>query len=317
MTQRTPSLLVVLVLSVGLAGATSAAADDRGHAETRTILQSELSGSALEDYRIGRALFEGADFVAAFAKFESAYARSKNVRLLWNMAACKKNSHQYAATEALLKQYLLDGATKLSSESIGKAEALLQTLSQLLGRVNVRGADGLARVTIDERELTNEELTAPLRLEIGEHTISATMPGRRDFTRRFALAAAEDLDLRIELVPLSARLSVVADGDAEIWLDGRFVAKGRLDREVSPGTHALKLSAASRKPYASSVELEPGATRTLQITLERTQAPVWPWVAGAVVVAAGLATGAYFLFRRDDVVASPSGSLPPNAIQLP
>lgn len=305
-------LLVVLVTCRG-----TAHAQERLRVETPSTLQNELSGPAREDYSIARALFEGGDFVASFAKFELAYERSKNPRLLWNMAACKKSLHQYAATEALLESFVAVGESTLSKESVAKAVALLGTLRALLGTVRFSGVEAATRVTLDERSLTSEQVGRLLRLEIGEHVVTARMPGRQELLQRFTLVAGQELEIRVALLPLSAKLTVVTEEKGEIWLDGRSVALGRFNAEVAPGSHTLRVSASGRKTFATTVDLEAGANRALQINLERTPGPVWPWVAGGVVVAAGLITGGYFLLRRDDARTSPSGTLPPNAIQLP
>ncbi|MEO6599545.1 MAG: hypothetical protein ABIQ16_06705, partial [Polyangiaceae bacterium] len=65
-------------------------------------------------------------------------------------------------------------------------------------------------------------------------------------------------------------------------------------------------------------DLLPGGSRTLQVALvdEGSNRPLWPWLAGGAVLAAGAAVGAYFLFKPDDTPGSqPSGRL--GNVQLP
>ena len=72
----------------------------------------------------------------------------------------------------------------------------------------------------------------------------------------------------------------------------------------------MRVTEDGKIPYVAQVDLHAGETRTMQVspTSEKKGMPVWPWVVGGVVVAAGAAVGGYFLFRpQDQTTPVPSG----------
>ena len=58
--------------------------------------------------------------------------------------------------------------------------------------------------------------------------------------------------------------------------------------------------------------------QAISVTLEAEPSkglPAWAWIAGGVLVAGGLTTGGYFLFKGEDKYEGPSGNLTPGIVQ--
>ncbi|HYQ14356.1 MAG TPA: hypothetical protein VEQ58_01320, partial [Polyangiaceae bacterium] len=59
-------------------------------------LAETLTGSAKNDYDTALLLYKSGDFSGAEQRFASAYRASRDVRLLWNSAACEQGQRHYA-----------------------------------------------------------------------------------------------------------------------------------------------------------------------------------------------------------------------------
>jgi hypothetical protein len=94
---------------------------------------------------------------------------------------------------------------------------------------------------------------------------------------------------------------VTSDEEATVIVDSAVVGQGRFEGRLAPGAHEVRVTESGKTPYQSKVELRDGEMRTMQVTLEsERQGPIWPWVVGGAVVAAGAAVGGYFVFRPQD-----------------
>ena len=85
---------LIVALSVALAAPAIAAAP----------LGESLSGEAKTDYESAKVLYDDGDFVGAGSKFQQAYDRSKDARLLWNVAVCEKAQRHYVRVRALVRR---------------------------------------------------------------------------------------------------------------------------------------------------------------------------------------------------------------------
>ncbi|HKQ68527.1 MAG TPA: hypothetical protein VJT73_04270, partial [Polyangiaceae bacterium] len=65
-------------------------------------LSETLTGSAKTDYDAAKILYQDGDYSGASLKFKQSYEASKDVRLLWNMAACEKSQRHYAKVQKLV-----------------------------------------------------------------------------------------------------------------------------------------------------------------------------------------------------------------------
>jgi tetratricopeptide (TPR) repeat protein len=289
-----------------------------GAADSLGTLADQLEGKDLADYKVGRALFDQGDNERAYEKFAEIHERTHNARLLWNMAACQKNLQRYEQAERLLRRYLADAEGTLSKESTARAEAILETLAALLGTLVVEAPPDV-RIVIDGREVAAKE-RAGIRLRIGDHRLVASQNAHLDRVEEFHLQAKEIKRILVTLPVAPARLVVVAERNAAILLDGHAVATSYFDGKVAPGAHLVRVAAKGKKAFSTTVELEAGGSRNLNVGLEdepATGIPGWVWGVGGTALAAGLVVGGYFVLRTEDRQVSPSGTLPPNAIQLP
>src|SRR6478736_4874903 len=114
---RSRSLAALLAASVLASLAPAAAAPPptaKAPAGPKPLAET-LTGEAKSAYDSARVLFGDGDFGGALVKFQAAYDKSKDPRLLWNMAACEKNLRHYARTLQLVRRYAAEGGSVLTA----------------------------------------------------------------------------------------------------------------------------------------------------------------------------------------------------------
>ena len=277
-------------------------------------LAESLSGSAKDAYESARVLLNNRDWPGAFNKFQEAYEVSKDPRLLFNMAVCARDMKAYARTQQLLLRYEHEAGSSLSAEEISTVDAALATIRTLVGSVKVEVNEDGAALALDGVPAGITPLSAPLVVDMGKHALTVTKPGFDTVNRSIDVAGGGQMVLALTLVarPRAARLTIVAEPGTTVTIDKRPAGADGFDGTLAPGTHEIQVSAPAKKPYTSLIELRDGEARTLQLTLvaEPHPAPLWPWIAGGAVLAAGAVVGGYFLLRpRDERAAGPTGSL--------
>ena len=283
-------------------------------------LAESLSGQAKIDYEAGKLLFNDGDFSGAMVKFSSAYAASKEPRLLWNMAACEKNRRRYASAIELIRRYKTEGAAALSPEDAADADEAVRTLQPLTGQVRVRADQRGAAVFVDDVLVGETPLERPIFVDLGEHRVRLAKEGFREATASVTVAGGDEkpLDFALLVAKAEGKVSIRAHAGDAVAIDGKVVASGSWDGLLPVGPHHLRVSAPGKRTHDADFLVEDGQSQLLSVTLESEKKgiPAWAWIAGGVLVTSGAAVGGYFLFRPGDpVVNPPVGTLAPGSVQ--
>lgn len=282
-------------------------------------LAQSLTGEAKAAYDSGRLLFEDGDSQGALAKFSRSYDISHDPRLLWNMAACEKELRHYARAATLVGRYLIEGGSRITAEQRQSALETQSALRAFYVNLKLKGVPDGATVSIDRRQVAQMPLSEPLLVDLGGRRLRVEQPGFEPYEIELNVAGGGELQVTVTLERSSVvavvppRLSVTTAGTEDIVvIDGKVVGSQRWEGPVAVGEHTVRVTAAHKKPYEAHVQLLPGSTRSLQVTLEDEKhgSSLWLWVAGGAAVAAGAAVGGYFLFKPQDAPGShPEGKL--------
>lgn len=314
MTLRRCRLIIALASLYSVLTAAPAHAD-----KPIPALAQSLEGDAKAAYDSARLLLDDGDSSGALAKFSRAYELSRDPRLLWNMAVCEKELRHYARTATLVGRYLAEGGSRIPAAQRQDALETQAALRAFYAQLTLRGVPDGATVLVDGSPIGTTPLETPLLLDLGSRRLRIERAGFEPFERTFQIAGGGELEVSVELKPANeaiaapARLSIATAGTRDIVaVDGKVVGSQRWEGTLPAGEHVVRVAAASKKTYESHLQLLPGSTRTLQITLEdesRTS-PVWFWVAGGAVAVTGAVVGGYFLFKPADTPGShPDGKL--------
>ena len=316
MTRRMPRA-IAFVLAFSLAATSSAIIPASAAPATKPLAES-LSGDAQAAYEAGKRVYALGDYAAAGAKFKYAYDLSKDVRLLWNYAACERAQLHYARAFNILEQYTREGADTLTAQNLSDAAATKAALQEFYSLVTIAIEPTGAHVLVDGTDIGTAPLNGPFAVDVGTHAVRVEAKGFEPFEKKLEVPGKTTIKLDVKLTSLgsadaaSGQLHVKASEGDTIAIDGKVAGVGSYDGTLPIGSHVVRITAPGKKLYETQLQVSSGAPRTLEVTLESESSgvPTWLWITGGVVVAGGLAAGSYFLFKpKDEPGSSPSGKL--------
>jgi hypothetical protein len=267
-------------------------------------LSATLQGEARDDYRAARILFVDQDFAGSLVKFQRAYERSGEPRLLWNMAACEKNLRHYAAVLRLLERYEREGAAHISPGHRAEFTGVLKTVRLLVSRVQLQVEPNGAHVFLDEVLVGTTPLQEPLLVDLGMRKIRIHKSGYKDhlITRNFSDASDVSFQVTLPLELHQGTLAVTARANDAIRVDGVLMGQGKWQGVLPSGEHSVRVAASGMRSFERQVFVEDDRTQSLYVTLEsepRSGISPWLWAAVGVVAASGIAVASYFALRPD------------------
>lgn len=289
-------------------------------------LAESLSGEAKSDYVAAKLLYGNGDFAGALVKFNAAYDKSKDPRLLWNIAACEKSLHHYASVLAYLRRYLTEGASVLTEAEKVDAEALVKLMLPLTATLDLSASETGARVYIDDALVGETPLAAPVVVDVGTCKIRIEKEGFQPYRETLKIGDSPRVKLvaKLDKAVTDATITVyTARANDPIYIDGALRGAGTWTGTVPSGSHSLRVAAPPMRPYDSEFSVRDGEIRTIALTLDDEPAkpssgrvPTWVWIGGGVVIVSALVVGGYFLFKPDDErAATPVGTLDPGSVQ--
>jgi hypothetical protein len=238
-------------------------------------LSQTLTGEAKADYDAAKLLVGDGDYAGAAIKFRAAYDRSGDARLLWNIAACEKSQRHYARTIALVQRYLDTGKDLLTDADRREGRALLDAIESFTVRLTIVIKEPGAEVYVDDERVGTSPLETPVTVDIGQRKITAKKAGFREATQQLAVGGSSTASVVLALEPdvHEGRLTVTAQPDARIAIDGTVVATGRFEGKLHSGGHTLRVEAEGMRAYQSEVVLADDENRSVDVPLEKVYVP--------------------------------------------
>jgi hypothetical protein len=186
-------------------------------------------------------------------------------------------------------------------------------------RISVDQPD--ASIFVDERLVGKTPLPGPLRIDLGKRRLRVSKPGFIDqsVVQEFAGGSSLGLSFALKRKPTEARLTISADEASMISIDGAALGERYWQGSLPAGEHLIRVTAPGMQPYNKEMTLVAGQSRMIHITLvpEKSGIPAYVWIGAGVLVAGGLATGAYFLFADSSERPAPDvGTWPPGSVAL-
>jgi hypothetical protein len=270
-------------------------------------LAEALTGEAKANYDAGRLLYGDGDYAGAELKFGRAYELSQDPRLLWNMLVAEKNLRHYAHVEELIRLYLERGGSTLSESDRSDAQALLEAIAPFIASVTLTVSQPEASVFVDDVQVGQSPLAKPLRVDMGPRKFRVAKAGFEDFTLTQTFTGGVATAVEANLVPAvhEGRLRISAAPGDTIRVDTKLVGLGEWEGKLPSGVHAVEVTADGKEPWRADSMVTDHQLTTVLVSLQdkpkaTAAVPTWLWIAGGSLLAAGLGTGAYFLFRPED-----------------
>jgi hypothetical protein len=153
---------------------------------------------------------------------------------------------------------------------------------------------------VDEERI-DSACNAPVVLNGGDHRLRAAERGFKELMMNLEVPSggARTVTIALEAEKKEGRLSVTAKPGGIISIDGSGAGKDTWSGVLAAGKHSLVVSAPERKEYRAEIDLGDKDERNMVVTLEEDSSgvPVWIFIAGGAVLAAGAATAGYLLLR--------------------
>lgn len=153
-------------------------------APARAETADEQAARAL--FTEGNELFAAGDYVAALERFQTAYARTSNPKVLLNIGTTLKQLGRFAEAATVYESYL-----KNPKADPGRRKEVEAALGELLGRIAIlrlEGAPEGAKITIDGRAVSGGQV----RVDRGPHTVVADDGKGPPVTVQVEVAAKEE-----------------------------------------------------------------------------------------------------------------------------
>jgi hypothetical protein len=286
MTGRTLATCATLVVSLVAAspGAPRAFAQTAARPGAAKPLAQALTGSAKADYDAGKVLASDGDFAGALIKFDSAYQKSKDPRLLWNVAFCEKNMRHYSRVMSILTRYLAEGTGYLTDADRKEAKDLVATLTPFTTSATFKVSQDGAQIFVDDAPVGVSPLAAPVVLDIGERHIRVIKDGFKPYEKSVPVggSASVTVDVTLERELHEGHLIVNAPPNAALDLDDKPVGTGKFDGTIATGGHQLRATAPGMRPFQTEIVIQDKETRSVDIVLERLAGPDLPRIRAAI-----------------------------------
>ncbi|HEY3493792.1 MAG TPA: PEGA domain-containing protein, partial [Polyangiaceae bacterium] len=176
-------IIELLIVAAVVAGVVTAAPSVRAEEDPRRAARAH--------YEQGLALANRGAYEAALREFRSAYEKSPQFAVLYNIGQAEiALGHPLEAIEAL-SRYLRDGGNQVPAERRKQVEAQIALVEALLAELVITSSEPGARVSVDGRELGSTPLSAAVRVTTGPHEISLFFPGAEPVSRNVTLSEGE------------------------------------------------------------------------------------------------------------------------------
>ncbi len=309
-TPRSLSRALVLLAASALASASGLA---RAADPTPEVLAKTYYDAGVQAYAGGR-------FSVAREAFAEAYRLARKSTLLFSLAQAERREYTVSheakvlrSSVAHFRQYLdevKEGGRRADAvEALGELEAVAARLDATAGdtasparpaetsRILITTPTAGATVHVDDKEYT--ELPVVEQIPPGRHVVRVTAPGHLDEVREVVTVDGAILPLEVSLREKPSFLSVRAPVGAAVTVDGRLAGVAPLegDIEVTAGAHSVTVTKAGRVPYQERVQVVPGQSVPIGVSLALTSQRITSFAVlgggvGAVLTGAGLALGA-------------------------
>lgn len=169
------------------------------HAEPAATQNVDARSEARRYFQAGVALQKTDDFEAASEAYATSLEYFPTKSALFNLANCQRAMHRYADAWRSLHRLHEEFGAELEEPMLSNSKTQLEELETLTGLLTVNTEPVGANVSIDGKAQGVTPLAAPLRLEIGQHTITVTREGYTSKESVFKLSPKQSLTLSLEL----------------------------------------------------------------------------------------------------------------------
>lgn len=233
----------------------------------------------------------------ALMAYEESYALSPTAALLYNRARAYEKLQQFPQALELLTKFSVEADVALKSK-VPKLNELLATYKNKTTRLFIQLDGTGVEVRLGERILGKSPLPQPMVVNAGPpEELSIVSETYFPLSQQLALPGGGDVHVQVPLASKSSK-SVLRVSSKEVGamavVDDGESGNVPLDAVVEPGTHQVRLTKDGFLPALTTVLVQAGELRLVELGLQpeaRIYERWYFWAAIGAVVAAGVATG--------------------------
>ncbi len=143
--------------------------------------------------------YEAGDYRWALLEFRRSFELSGNYRVLYNLGRVNDELNQYADAIDAYETYLSRGGNEVEPARRAEVERDLELLRSRTARLTITVSVQDAEVLVDNRVIGKSPLPQSVRLDAGEHFITARRPGYDQEERRIVVASGDAVEERLDL----------------------------------------------------------------------------------------------------------------------
>jgi hypothetical protein len=179
-------------------------------------LSESLTGAAKADYDASKLLRDKGDFAGAYARLGQAYVESNDPRILFNMAICARDMHDYARMRTLLVRYKREGSASMTPGEKSRVDAALADIPKRVGALGLTVSEANATVNVDGEAVGTTPLDDRVYLNPGQHKLTVSKPGFQPVEQLVAVTAGSDMPFTVHLqAEIPSTHSSTLDGNGE------------------------------------------------------------------------------------------------------
>jgi PEGA domain len=194
----------------------------------QSVQLKDLKGEAKKSLDLGATLYKNNDKKAAKAAFWDAYEKSKNPRVLYNIAICERELQRYPQASEVFARELVEGASILTLVERQELETFIEQLKAVISFVKLDVSEPGATISIIKDKAEEEIGKSPMRekvaVAVGTYPIIIRKAGFEPVTISAALKSQETFEkaVKLESVLRSTSIEVTVEGppSALILIDG-------------------------------------------------------------------------------------------------
>jgi putative ubiquitin-RnfH superfamily antitoxin RatB of RatAB toxin-antitoxin module len=279
------------------------------------------SEQAKERFKRGMQLFDEGDFALALIELERAYELSPNYRALYNIGLVNVQLGHYARASEALRRYLSEGGEAVSAARRSEVTALLEDLRRRTATITIVVHTPGAQVQLDGKGIDQVQLSGPLLVDPGEHTLEAKAAGFvvQAHTLKLASQDAVRLEIKLELArptdapkpaPLAPR--TVHPPERRVFWPGVAATAALAGGALASGIVSLRADADLR---AAKEESTSSAGKREELSQRVNVSAVVTDVLGGLAIVTGGVT-LYLSLRRTPAESAPSVILTGNGVSV-
>jgi len=268
------------------------------------------------------AAMDGLRYSDALSGYQRAYELSHDARFLYNMGRALGALGRYPEAVERLERFRLDASDALRAR-VPQLDQIIADFAHKVTTIAIRANVAGARVLVRD-EAVGVTPIAELRVNAGHATIEVSATDYETQRREVDLPGGDRKEITFDLVKSTPHGIVVVRSTpsaSTLFIDGSARGATPFEASLDPGAHALLLAHDGFRKLATSVVIERGARRELDLRLDKNPSIFtrwWFWtIVSVAVIGAGVTLGAVCVTTTACESSPDSGTIAPGKVRGP